>query len=225
MSAPVRIIAMLVVTALFAWGFFALAGRWDWIRGWVYICILIAGNTINELILWRKNPELFRMRGRTGAGTKTWDKLCLALFGLCILAILVTGALDAGRYQWSAMPLSGWLIGVALYIGGQTLLIWSMVANPFFEKTARIQTDRGHRVVDGGPYAHVRHPGYVGTIMGFVLGSPLILGSWWAFLPAALAALGLVVRTALEDRMLCEELEGYEAYARRVRYRLVPYFW
>ena len=225
MSAPVRIIAMFVVTALFVWGFFAFAGRWDWMRGWTYIGILIAGNTINELVLWLKNPELFRMRGRTGEGTKTWDKVCLGLFGLTVMLILFTGALDAGRYQWSAMPFWLWLFGVALYAGGQALLIWSMIVNPFFEKTARIQRDRGHRVVDSGPYAHVRHPGYVGVIMGFVLGSPLLLGSWWAFLPAAMSVLILVVRTALEDRMLLEELEGYNIYARRVRYRLVPYFW
>jgi protein-S-isoprenylcysteine O-methyltransferase Ste14 len=216
---------MLVVIVLFVWGFFLLAGRWDWIRGWAYICILAAGNAITELFLWRRNPVLFRLRGRFGVGTKTWDKICLALFGPAILLILVAGALDAGRYQWSAMPLWVWPLGAALYAGGQALLTWSMIVNPFFEKTARIQKDRGHRVVDRGPYAHLRHPGYVGTIMGFVLAPPLLLGSWWAFLPAAMAALVLVVRTALEDRMLREELEGYESYAMRVRYRLVPYFW
>ncbi|NQV21978.1 MAG: isoprenylcysteine carboxylmethyltransferase family protein [Rhodospirillales bacterium] len=225
MSAPIRIIAMVVVTALFVWVFFSLAGRWDWMRGWTYIGILIAGNAINELVLWFRNPELFRLRGRTGEGTKTWDKVCLALFGLTVMLILIVGALDAGRYQWSVMPFWLWPFGVALYAGGQALLIWSMVVNPFFEKTARIQKDRDHRVVDGGPYALVRHPGYVGIILGFVLGSPLMLGSWWAFVPAAISALSLVVRTALEDRMLRAGLEGYKAYATRVRYRLIPYFW
>jgi protein-S-isoprenylcysteine O-methyltransferase Ste14 len=225
MSAPIRIVAMVVVTALFVWGFFALAGRWDWMRGWTYICILTAGNIINELVLWLNNPELFRMRGRAGEGTKTWDKACLALFGLTIVLIAIAGALAAGRYQWSVMPLWLWPCGAALYTGGQALLIWSMVVNPHFEKTVRIQKDRGHRVIDGGPYAHVRHPGYVGVIMGYILGSPFLLGSWWALLPATLSALTLVARTALEDRMLLEELEGYKAYAKRVRYRLVPYFW
>lgn len=225
MSAPVRIIALIVVTALFVWCFFTLAGRWDWFRGWTYIFILMVGNAINELILRLKNPELFHMRGRVGEGTKTWDKICLTVFGLTIVLAPMVGALDAGRYQWSVMPLWLWPLGVVLYVTGQALLIWSMVVNPFFEKTARIQTDRSHRVVDRGPYAHIRHPGYVATIVGFVLASPLMLGSWWAFVPAGISALSLVVRTALEDGMLHEELKGYKAYAKRVPYRLAPYLW
>ncbi|MGI9464422.1 MAG: methyltransferase family protein [Aestuariivirgaceae bacterium] len=225
MSAATRTIAMIVISALLVWGFFMVAGRWDWPRGWAYICILVAGNSINEFALWRKNPELFRMRGRTGAGTKTWDKICLAFLGLSVLLILIVGALDAGRYQWSVMPSWLWAFGVTAYTAGQALLIWAMLANPFFEKTVRIQKDRGHRVVDSGPYVYVRHPGYVGTIMGFVLASPLMLGSWWAFVPAAVATVSLIVRTALEDRMLIEELAGYRAYAGRVRYRMIPHLW
>ena len=225
MTAPLRAFVIIVATALVVWGFFALAGRWDWVRGWAYMGILTAGNSLNELILWRENPELFRMRGRIGKGTKNWDKVCLALLGLSVLLILIVGALDAGRYQWTPMPLWLWAIGVVLYTAGQALLIWSMIVNPFFEKTARIQEDRSHRVIDHGPYAYVRHPGYVGAIMGFILASPLLLGSWWAFAPATLATLSLVIRTALEDRMLSEELEGYQDYARRVRYRLIPYLW
>lgn len=225
MSAPLRILAMLALTGLLAVGLFALAGRWDWIRGWAYIAIVIAGNGINDLVLWRRNPELFRMRGRTGEGTAMWDKVCLGLVGLAILLILAVGALDGGRYQWSVMAPGLWLLGLALYAAGMAILTWAMVANRFFEKTVRIQKDRDQQVVDGGPYGYVRHPGYVGTILGFVFGSPFMLGSWWAFLPAFVAALVLVVRTVLEDRMLRKELDGYEAYATRVPYRLLPYLW
>ncbi len=220
-----RITAVLVVTALFVWGFFALAGRWDWIAGWAYLSILIAGAALNDLCLWFKNPELLRQRSRIGEGTKRWDKFCLALFGLTFLLIMIVGALDAGRYQWSSMPVSLWPVGAALFIGGQILVTRSMLVNPFFEKTARIQTDRNHRVIDSGPYGYVRHPGYVGIIIGFILGTPLMLGSWLAFLPAAMSVLSLIIRTALEDRMLLEELEGYKAYAKRVRYRLIPFLW
>lgn len=74
-------------------------------------------------------------------------------------------------------------------------------------------------------YRYVRHPGYVGTIIGFILGTPLMLGSWWAFLPAAMSVLAIIIRTALEDSMLLEELRGYKAYAKRVRYRLIPFLW
>ena len=96
--------------------------------------------------------------------------------------------------------------------------------NKFFEPLVRIQTDRGHRVIDTGPYAIVRHPGYV---LGYplFLGMPLALGSFWALIPAALLCPLLVTRTVWEDRTLREELPGYKEYAQRVRYRLVPGVW
>ena len=99
-----------------------------------------------------------------------------------------------------------------------------MVVNPFFEKTVRIQTDRGHRVIDRGPYAYVRHPGYLGFV-GWILAAPLLLLSAWAVVPSFLAVLGIVIRTALEDRTLKLELPGYTDYAARVHYRLIPRLW
>jgi protein-S-isoprenylcysteine O-methyltransferase Ste14 len=54
---------------------------------------------------------------------------------------------------------------------------------------------------------------------------PLILGSLWALVPVGVAVAGMVARTALEDRMLRTELEGYDEYAGRVRYRLLPGIW
>ena len=160
-----------------------------------------------------------------GEGTKTWDKVCLAVFGACFVLILIVGALDAGRFQDSWMPTWLHVTGVTLFIGGQGLVTWSMLVNPFFEKTARLQSDRDQRVIDTGPYRHVRHPGYTGAIAGYALGPPLILGSWWAFIPAVMAALCLVVRTILEDRMLRAELEGYADYCDRVPTRLLPFMW
>ena len=76
-----------------------------------------------------------------------------------------------------------------------------------------------------GPYRIVRHPGYLGAIFGFILAAPLLLGSWWAFVPAVLAIVCFVVRTALEDRTLQKELDGYVAYTQNVRYRLLPGVW
>jgi protein-S-isoprenylcysteine O-methyltransferase Ste14 len=102
-----------------------------------------------------------------------------------------------------------------------------MVVNLFFEKTVRIQMDRGHRVIDTGPYAHARHPGHVG-FAGWILSAPLLLASCWAFLPAVVAVVavvGIVIRTALEDRTLHAELPGYPDYAARVRSRLIPRVW
>ena len=101
---------------------------------------------------------------------------------------------------------------------------WALVSNAFFATTVRIQDERGHTVVSDGPYQYVRHPGYAGWGLSWVV-TPLMLGSLWALIPAGLGAIALVVRTALEDRMLKEELDGYQDYAQRVRYRLLPGVW
>ena len=96
--------------------------------------------------------------------------------------------------------------------------------NKFFEPSVRIQTDRGHHVIDTGPYAIIRHPGYAFGF-AFFLGIPLALGSLWGLIPAIIMSALLVVRTVLEDRTLQNELPGYKQYAERVRYRLVPGVW
>ena len=115
-------------------------------------------------------------------------------------------------------------MGLALFVPGWALVTWSMSANPFFEKQVRIQKNHGHYVIDNGPYALARHPGYVGFI-AVLLATPLLLVSVRTLIPAVIAALLLAIRTALEDRMLQAELPGYREYASRVRYRLIPGVW
>lgn len=223
-----RILAKIFIgvaaTAVFVGVFFWIAGRLDWTRGWAYIGLLTCGQSMSSVYIWRKDPEVLRRRGRIGEGTKTWDKILLGLFGIGYLAEIVVAALDE-RYDVSTM--SGWLwpVGASMYAFCVFILTWAMAVNTHFEKTVRIQHDRGHRVIDSGPYRIVRHPGYLGAILGFILAVPFLLGSWWAFAPAMLAVVCLIVRTALEDRTLQNELDGYKAYAQNVRYRLLPGVW
>ena len=161
---------------------------------------------------------------RFGEGTKAWDKAWLWLFAPVFLAVYAVAGLDAVRYGWSSMPGWLWLVGLVLFLPGTALISWAMGVNPFFEKTVRIQTEQGHHVIDTGPYRFVRHPGYTG-FLGWILSAPLLLGSWWAFVPALLSVAGLVARTLLEDRTLRRELAGYNEYAGRVRARMVPGIW
>lgn len=200
------------------------AGSMGWAAGWAYFALVTTTLLINYNYLRRVNPEVIEHRLRLGKGTKRWDIIWSILFAPVFIAVYVIAGFDAVRYEWSAMPLWLWPIGLSLWLPGNFLLTWSMGVNPFFEKTVRIQTERGQRVIDSGPYALVRHPGYLGFI-GWALSAPLFLGSWWAFLPALLSVVAIVIRTALEDRTLQEELFGYRAYAGRVRYRLVPRIW
>jgi len=222
---PLKIAVMLAATvAMFGVILFWPAGRLDWGAGWFYLAILTANIAANYAHVQRSNPELIEYRSRIGEGTKTWDKIWMVAFTPPFVAIYVVAGLDAGRFGWSAVPWSLWPVGLVLLLCGTALLSWSMAVNPFFEKTVRIQTERDQRVIDSGPYRYVRHPGYTG-FLGWILSAPLMLGSWWAFVPAALSVAALVVRTALEDRTLREELAGYVDYAGRVRYRLIPLIW
>ncbi|NLE75533.1 MAG: isoprenylcysteine carboxylmethyltransferase family protein, partial [Chloroflexi bacterium] len=116
------------------------------------------------------------------------------------------------------------LAALAAIVAGYALGAYALVANPFFSGMVRIQADRGHRVVTGGPYRWVRHPGYLGALVTF-LATPVFLDSPWAFVPTAFLAVVLVVRTHLEDRTLQQQLAGYREYAARVRRRLLPGLW
>lgn len=202
---------------------FTSAGRLDWTFGWSYLGIVVFSIVVNWAYLLRWNPELIERRMHVGKGTKTWDKVWAALFAPVMIAIYVTAGLEV-RAGVSNLPLAAWPLGLAIFALGTVMLTWAMVVNPFFEKTVRIQTDQGHRVIDSGPYAYVRHPGYVG-LTGWILSTPLLLGSVWAFVPALIALVGILIRTALEDRTLQAELAGYSNYAARVRCRLIPGVW
>ncbi len=148
------------------------------------------------------------------------------MFGAGYFAIPAVAAADVGRYHWSPeMPF--WLlpIGVLAFLVSLLGLGWVMSVNTHFETTVRIQHDRNHRVVAIGPYRLVRHPGYAVIIVGFLISAPLVLGSWWSYVPAFIATLALIIRTALEDRVLQRELGGYAKYAAKVKYRLIPSVW
>ncbi len=203
---------------------FVPAGRLDWAAGWLYMAVATIGMGSGFAWVRTRNPELIEHRMRFGKGTKTWDKVWLWVFSPVSLSVYVVAGLDAVRLGWSDMSDWLWPVGFILFAAGMTLFIWPMTVNPFFEKTVRIQTERGHRVIDTGPYQFVRHPGYVG-FSGWILSVPLLLGSWWACLPALAAVALVVVRTALEDRTLRDELPGYSEYASRVRFRLIPTVW
>src|SRR5579864_6453091 len=176
---------------------FVPAGTWTWTRGWLLVLVMVVASIPAMLYLRRVNPEVIAARNNRHQGTKRWDLLLGVMFFLpTILAIPIVAALD-WRYHWLRVPWWGCLLGYALLIAGMVGLTWAESVNKFFEPTVRIQTDRGHTVIDTGPYAIVRHPGNVSGFL-FFMGMPLSLGSLWALIPAILSCLLLVLRTILE---------------------------
>jgi len=153
---------------------------------------------------------------------KAWDKVLGPLMALSVsFPLVIVAGLDH-RFGWSpALPL--WLVlsGFILVALGYAFAAWALAENRFFSSLVRIQVDRGHMVCDTGPYRFVRHPGYAGNLLALP-GIVLALNSMWTLIPAAVALIITVIRTALEDRTLHEELPGYRDYALRIRYRLIP---
>ena len=201
-----RLAGLPVFIALFM---FLPAGTWNWPRGWLFVFVLLGIVSAVFLILHRLNPEVIVARGSFHKGTKGWDKVLLSVYFPAMAAVLIVAALDDGRFHW--YPVEWWVCaaGYVFLIVGIGIVTWAEAVNKFFEITVRIQTERGHEVIDTGPYAIVRHPGYVGGIL-HAMGIALSLGSLWALIPAGIASLVLIVRTQWEDRTLQDELTGYQ---------------
>jgi protein-S-isoprenylcysteine O-methyltransferase Ste14 len=210
--------------AILAASLFLSAGQMDWGMGWVYVGVLVGNQILTALILIPSSPELLVERGRS-EGPRDLDRVLasvMALYGP-VVALIVAG-LDRRNGWPPAMPLALQLVALAVAVLGGLLTIWAMASNRFFYGTLRVEPDRGHTVASTGPYRALRHPGYAGAIL-FQLATPILLGSLWALIPAALTATAIIVRTALEDRALQGRLEGYRDYAAKVCYRLLPGIW
>ncbi len=198
-------------------------GSLDWPMGWASLGIYTAISIINFFLV---DPDLVRERSRLRAGVQRRDVLLASISFLFLFPVtLAIAGIDVGRLAWSPpLPLSLQLLALLLFTLGNALGRWAMATNRFFSTFVRIQEDRSHEVVTGGPYRYVRHPGYAGTILAAIT-LPLTLGSLWALIPACIGAAGFVVRTDLEDKALRETLIGYLEYSGWVRHRLIPGIW
>jgi protein-S-isoprenylcysteine O-methyltransferase Ste14 len=203
---------------------FIPAGGIDWPMGWAVLGVYLTGLCLFNLLVILYDPGLAQERVNPPAGAKKWDRTLTNLSNLPILLILPIAGLDR-RYGWS--PPVDWAVQVAALVGLALTLVligWAMMSNRFFSALVRIQVDRGHTAVSSGLYRYIRHPAYLG-MMAMPLAAALALGSLWGMVCGAIAGSLYIVRTALEDRTLREELPGYEEYVRKVRYRLVPWIW
>jgi protein-S-isoprenylcysteine O-methyltransferase Ste14 len=219
-----RVAVILTSTVIWGAALLGAAGDPRWQRGWIWLVLTLACYAAISVLVCLKNPEVAVARSRRGAGVKGFDKVFSAVYTVLLFVVPVVAGLDAVRFGWTSMPFSTVYPGMALYVLGTVPVAWAMIVNRFLETQVRIQTDRGHRVITDGPYRFVRHPMYSGMLVQ-TLAIPLVLGSWWTFLPVAGIFTAVFWRTALEDRTLQAELPGYAEFANRTRYKIVPGIW
>jgi protein-S-isoprenylcysteine O-methyltransferase Ste14 len=203
-----------------------ISWHWRWWEAWLYAVLTIFGFTISRLLALGRHPDLLSERARFThhEDTLPWDRVLAPLLGLGGGLLPLVAGLDA-RFDWSpAFGLPVKLVSLTVILAGYVLASWALIENRYFSGVVRIQTDRGHRVVSSGPYRYIRHPGYAGALLTYLV-TPLFLDALTAFAPAAVLAVLLVVRTYLEDRTLQERLDGYREYAKRVPHRLLPRIW
>jgi protein-S-isoprenylcysteine O-methyltransferase Ste14 len=204
---------------------FLSAGTFAWPGAWVFLAVMIAVGFALGLDLARRDPALLRERmgspvqRNQPAADKT---LLIALFATLVAWLALMG-LDR-RFAWSSVAPPVQALGALMIAGSVWFCYRVMLANSFAAPVVKIQRERGQRVVSTGPYAFVRHPMYFGAVFYFI-GVALLLGSWWGPLFALLPIGLLCLRIPIEEKALREGLEGYDAYAARVRYRLIPHVW
>ena len=147
---------------------------------------------------------------------------------LPILAVATLGFIGAGIWLWrplpcpigigTNMPLLLAAIGLLVLAGACILYLWGLRSlGAMFAPSSGfgVRLHVGHRLIDAGPYAVVRHPMYLAVMLA-ALGS-LSLYRTWATLAFAVMMLGLVVRARREERVLAQELgEEWRKYAARV---------
>ena len=216
------VIATLLTGLLFAAVLFGSTGSLRWPMAWAFL----AWNALFALAGFVLLPRaLIEERSRFPADTERTDLVWAGLAMLFLYPVtLATCGLDR-RFSFSP-PLPAALRSVSFggFVLGYAVSLWAAYVNPFFSAAVRIQRERGHHVVDRGPYAFVRHPGYAGPILAHLV-LPLAFGSLLGLVPALLGCGFLVLRALYEERRLRRELPGYADYATRVRFRIVPHLW
>jgi len=217
--APIR---WIIITGLL---FFLASGEMNNLRVWIYIGVYTLGGFIVGILLYKKSPKLLNDRGKMQEGTKQLDKyIILTYFLFAIVITPLVAGIDRRLNLTELLPFYYLYVGIILYIISAIFSTWAMIYNPFFEGTVRIQKDKNHNVISKGPYKIVRHPGYLGMLLGSV-SIPLALGSVLAFIPMFIMIILIFVRTYYEDTTLQKELIGYSEYCKEVKYRLIPLLW
>jgi protein-S-isoprenylcysteine O-methyltransferase Ste14 len=213
------VIGLIVLGALL----FIPAGTLAYWPGWGFIVTFTVMTNIIGLWLALKNPALLarRIKGGPAKETRPLQRLLISVVVLAFVAVLILSAID-WRLGWSGAPLWVIILGDAMVVLGLYLALLVLQQNSYAAST--IETMDGQTVISSGLYGVVRHPMYLGTLI-LSFGIPLALGSYWGLLIMLLVIPVLMLRIGDEERMLVDELKGYDDYRQKVRFRLIPAIW
>jgi len=199
---------------------FLPARRLHWAAGWVYLVLYAAWSALTIVLLARRSPALLLLReAKSQVASESWDKVLMFFIGALLAVLLLTCSAEAALSGGPALLSAAAFLCICAAYG---LFTWALLSNSFAIGAASLQ--EGQVPVDKGPYRAVRHPLYLAVVVIFSC-TPAALGSTSGFVPGGLLAAAVVLRTALEDRLLLRSLPGYREYASRVPYRLLPGFW
>jgi protein-S-isoprenylcysteine O-methyltransferase Ste14 len=200
--------------------FFLPAGTWIYREAWVYLAIVFIPMVVALTYFIKKAPELLERRMRMKE-KEAGQKLIAKLFSLYFLFIFLLPGFDK-RFGWSESAIEFVILADIFVLVGYGIIVLVVRENQYASRI--IEVEQGHQIITHGPYAIVRHPMYAGALLLYIF-SPLALGSYWAMIPALLIIPLLVARIRNEEKVLVRELEGYEEYLQRTRYRLIPGLW
>lgn len=222
------LVVNLIVQTVVWFGFmgviiFGAAGTLSYTGGWLYLGEMVAASIIFALNMTRVDPGLMRERLKPPMqkDQPLADKLILVPILLLIFAGMGFMAANSARWHASSMPPSVQWAGCGLLLAALLFMYWTMRTNSFAAPVVKIQKDRSQAVITTGPYAIVRHPLYFGALF-YMAATSLVLGSWWGLLTVPVLALLFGIRIGVEEKTLRAGLGGYDDYARRVRWRLIP---
>ena len=201
------------------------AGIRAWLSAWVFLGLWFGFWLFILIWLYIQNPGLFWERMlTTTSGRKVWNKILVpVLYGAIFLWLLFT-AFDAGRFHWLSVPRGVEIVGAFILGASFVLFFLTFRANSYLWTIIRVQEERGQVVITTGAYRFVRHPMYAATLVFFV-GTPLLLGAWYGDLASPIVAIVLAWRAFLEEKTLQKDLQGYDEYMTRPKYRLIPFVW
>ncbi|MBD3884556.1 isoprenylcysteine carboxylmethyltransferase family protein [Phormidium tenue FACHB-886] len=221
------ILSLLYILALYGGLLFLPAGTWDWWRAWVFLSTIAIATVVTLVLVFRNNQDLLneRFKPPIQEGQPLADKILVVVLVLLYCGVILLIPIDVFRWHWLAEPGAiASTLGLLVFLIGWIIIALSFQANSFAIPVVKVQTERHQTVIDTGVYGVVRHPMYAGAILTMI-GMPLWLESYAAALFAIVPSGLLIIRILLEEKVLRQDLAGYDAYTKKTQYRLIPLLW